>query len=76
MQKYFLVLLVGALGVSFGYQTMRKTPVINDVVLENVEALANSEMPGLTTCRGEGEVVCPDNNRKCAVVYIGYSLRR
>ena len=75
MQKFFLVLLVGVLGLLFGFQTMGDTPAINDVVLENVEALANSEMPGFTTCRGEGEVVCPPNNRKCAVVYIGYSLR-
>ena len=75
MQKFALILFVGMLGVFIGSQTMETLTVANDVVLKNVEALANSEMPGITTCRGEGEVVCPINNRKCSVVYIGYSLR-
>ena len=75
MQKFVLVLFVGMLGVFIGCQTMETLTVVDDVVLENVEALANSEMPGLTICRGDGDVVCPANNRKCAVVYIGYSLR-
>ena len=44
MQKFFLVLLVGVLGVLFGFQTMGDTPAINDVVLENVEALSNNEI--------------------------------
>ena len=75
MQKFILVLFVGVLGVWVANQTVETSTATDDVKLENVEALANSEIPGLTTCRGEGEVICPDNNRKCAVVYIGYSLR-
>ena len=75
MQKFVLILFVGMLGVFIGSQTMETLTVVDDVVLENVEALANSEMPGITTCRGDGDVVCPANKRKCAVVDIGYSLR-
>jgi hypothetical protein len=63
------------LGVFVATQTKETSVVIGDVVLENVEALASAEIPGPTTCRGDGEVVCPSHDRKCAVVYIGYSLR-
>ena len=75
MQKFILILLVGVMGIFVANQTMETPIVANDVVLENMEALASAEIPGLTTCRGDGEVVCPSDDRKCAVVYIGYSLR-
>ena len=75
MQKFILILFVGVLGVWVATQTKETSVVIGDVVLEYVEALASAEIPGPTTCRGDGEVVCPSDDRKCAVVYIGYSLR-
>lgn len=40
MQKVFLILFVGVLGIGVSQQT-QKTPIVDDVLLENVEALAN-----------------------------------
>lgn len=43
MQKFFLIFFVGALG-SFISQYLNETPIItNDIMLENVEALADLE---------------------------------
>ena len=75
MQKFILILFVGVLGVIVANQTMETSVVTNDVVLENVEALADTEVSGPTYCKGEGNVTCPINEFKCAYVFIGYSLR-
>ena len=75
MQKVFLVLFVGVLGAYIGLQVQRVPTVMNDVLLKNVEALADTENSLPINCRGDGEVVCPGINRKCAYVFIGYSLR-
>lgn len=75
MQKIILILFVGILGVLGVNQTKETLTVTNDVVLENVEALADMEVPGPTYCKGEGNVTCPINEFKCAYVFIGYSLR-
>lgn len=74
MQKVFLILFVGVLGIWVSQQT-QKISIVDDVLLENVEALANGEMSEPILCQWDGDVVCPINNRKCGIVYIGYSLR-
>ena len=74
MQKVFLILFVGVLGVWVSQQTP-KAPIVDDVLLENVEALANSEETLPTDCWSSGDVTCPGNGVKVEVVYIGYSLR-
>ena len=43
MQKVFLILFVGVLGAYIGLQVQRVPTVMNDVLLKNVEALADSE---------------------------------
>lgn len=75
MQKIFLVLFVGVLGVFIGQQVQGTPIVMNDVLLENVEALADTENSVPINCRGDGEITCPIDNRKCAFVFKGYSLR-
>ena len=75
MQKIFLVLFVGVLGVFIGQQVQGTPIVMNDVLLENVEALADTENSDPINCRGDGEITCPIDNRKCAFVFKGYSLR-
>ena len=75
MQKIFLVLFVGVLGVFIGQQVQGTPIVMNDVLLENVEALADTENSVPINCRGDGEITCPIDNRKCAYVFKGYSLR-
>ena len=73
MQKVLLILFVGVSGVFISRQA-HETPTVNDVILENVEALAYGEVSGPISCKGSGEVTCPINNKKCAYVYEGYSL--
>jgi len=74
MQKFFLILFVGILGISVCRQ-IQNTPNVNDVLLENVEALAQSEISEPMSCQGDGDVICPINNKNCAYVFLGYSLR-
>lgn len=74
MQKVFLILFVGVLGIWVSQQA-QKTPIVDDVLLENVEALANDEVPGLTICRGSGDFVCPNFGERVSSIYVGYSLR-
>ena len=75
MQKFILILFVGVLCVWAVNKTMETPVAINDVMLENVEALANTEKPKPMSCQGDGNVTCPINNHTCAYVFIGYSLR-
>lgn len=74
MQKFFLVLFVGMLGVFIGNQAMKTSTVDSDVLLANVEALANMETSLPTVCWDQGSCTCPNNGAKVAVVYEGYSL--
>ena len=64
---------MGVLGIWVCYQT-QETLTINDVLLENVEALAYGEVLGPTICRGSGNVTCPNYGEKVYMVYEGYSL--
>lgn len=75
MRKIILILFGGILGVWVANQTKDTSTVTNDVVLENVEALANTESSEPIHCMGEGNVTCPMSNKKFAYVFIGYSLR-
>lgn len=75
MQKVFLVLFVGVLGVFINNQAMKTSVIANDVLLANVEALANTEATPPTACFGEGLFTCPIYGEKVEEIYIGYSLR-
>ena len=48
--------------------------MMNDVLLENVEALANFENKLPMYCEGSGSVRCPGNGVWVNAVYEGYSL--
>lgn len=74
MQKIYLVLLVGILGTFVGEQVQGMSAKINDVLLENVEALADMEMEEPITCWSSGDFTCPGNGKKVGQVYKGYSL--
>ena len=74
MQKVFLILFVGVLGIWISQQT-QKTTIVDDVLLENVEALANYETTLPMYCWASGDVTCPGSGVKVSDVYIGYSLR-
>ena len=73
MQKVFLILFVGVLGIYVNRQA-QEAPVMNEVLLENVEALANIENTLPMSCEDSGGCTCPINGKKYAFVYEGYSL--
>lgn len=75
MQKIFLVLFVGVLGIFIASQAMETLTVADDVLLVNAEALANGEVEGPIVCRGSGNYSCPLDGDKYGFVYKGYSLR-
>ena len=75
MQKIFLVLFVGILAVFLGYKAMKSSTVMDDVVLKNMEALADGENGLPVICAFSGSYICPSNGKNVGVVYEGYSLR-
>lgn len=77
MQKFILILFVGVLGVFVANQTEETPAVINDVVLENVEALAdmeNTEGDIRVKCVMSGDSECPTGGIKVKYVIEGLSL--
>jgi hypothetical protein len=77
MQKFILILFVGVLGVFVANQTEETPAVINDVVLENVEALAELENTGgdiRVQCVMSGNSECPISGVKVKYVIEGLSL--
>lgn len=75
MRKIILVLFVGVLGVFVVSRTMKTSVVVNDVVLENVEALAGMEEGGIRVkCVMIGENKCPTSGVKVEYVIEGLSL--
>ena len=75
MQKLVFILIVSALAIWIGNKAKNTPIAMNDVVLENIEALANGESGTRLTCDWSGELTCPDNGDKVGMVYQGYSLR-
>ena len=64
MQKVFFILGVCALGAFVCSQSVDEQAVVKDVVLENVEALANVENRLPTSCEASGDVDCPLDDAK------------
>ena len=75
MQKLFLILFISVLGAMVGKQVQGTPTAMKDVLLENVEALANMERPEPIECVWSGDLICPNNGVKVGDVFKGYSLR-
>jgi len=75
MQKIFLILFVGILAVFVGHKAMKSSIVMNDVILKNIDALADGESGTRITCDWSGNLSCPNTGDKVGAVYEGYSLR-
>lgn len=75
MQKVFLILFVGILAVFVGHKAMKSSIVMDDVVLKNMEALADGESGGYIICNWSGDYICPNTGKNVGAVYQGYSLR-
>ena len=74
MQKFFLLVGVCGLSALVAQKARKVQPVLDNVLLKNVEALADLESDGPTRCFGNGNYTCPDNGIKVRAVYNGYSL--
>lgn len=77
MKKVILILFVGVLGIFVGQQVQGTSTTVNDVLLENVEALADMENSGSdmsVMCLMSGESKCPDGGVKVMYVIEGLSL--
>lgn len=75
MQKVFLIVCVCVLISLVAQKATEVQPVLDDVLLKNVEALAEMESDGPTICLGSGDYTCPNYDAKVGFVYEGYSLR-
>ena len=76
MKKVILILFVGVLGTIIGYQS-KKTPVVtDDLMLENVEALANEENKLPIICDDFGDFTCPINGARVKYIIESYGLRK
>ena len=76
MKKVILILFVGVLGTIIGYQSMKTPVVTNDLILENVEALANEENKLPIDCYVSGSCICPIDGARVKYVIEGYGLRK
>ena len=75
MQKVILFFCVSVLGVFICQQARGTLTTVNDVLLENVEALAEYENSLPILCNGSGNYSCPLDGDKYGFIYKGYSLR-
>ena len=74
MQKIFKFSIFIFLSAYVFLQTKEKSIVTNDIMLENVEALAYEEIDKPLGCVREGDVACPHDGIKVWKVFEGFSL--
>lgn len=74
MQKVFLIVCVFGLSALVAQKATEVQPVLDNVLLNNVEALAEIESDDPIECWGSGDYICPDYGGKVGFVYKGYSL--
>lgn len=70
---FFSLLLVAAFA---SFQFSNKHENLNDLMLENIEALASDEWEGRINCIGTGTVDCPINHVKVYFVAEPYNLEK
>jgi len=68
MQKVLFVYGICALIVFTYWKTAVFQPVVDDLVLSNVEALADPEYTVPRICEDSGDVTCPINGKKVWIV--------
>ena len=74
MRKYLKFSVFVLLIACVFLQTKEKSIVTNDIMLENVEALAYEEIDKPLGCVREGDVACPHDGLKVWKVFEGFSL--
>ena len=74
MQKFFLFVCVCVLSALVAQKAMEIQPTLDNVLLKNVEALAEIESDEPIDCWGSGDYICPGYGGKVGFVYKGYSI--
>lgn len=74
MRKIFLVILVIAGMTAMFGKFSNKEKLVDDLLLENIEALASGEGGG-TWCVGAGCTLCPATGEKVAYTLNPYNLK-
>ena len=69
------ILIVSACAIWIGNKAVKTPIAMNDVILKNMEALADGENGLPVLCALSGNYICPSNGRYVGAVYEGYSLR-
>lgn len=73
MKKLFSLLFIGVIA-AVAYWARPAQAELNNLLLENIEALAAGEGSGTIHCVGTGSVDCPINHSQVYFVAGGYSL--
>ena len=71
--KLLGILVVSAIAI-LGYAETTHSESLDNLLLENIEALAAGESGSDGQCLGSGSIVCPLTNQGVAHVQIYYSL--
>lgn len=74
MRKVFLLLFVCALGTLIGSQVIKTSTVVDEILLQNVEALADLETMLPTYCAFTGDCTCPNGGIKVKYVVESYGV--
>ena len=73
MKKLISLLFIGVIA-AVAYWARPAQAELNNLLLENIEALAAGEGSETVRCVGTGSVDCPVDKLKAYAVYGGYSL--
>ncbi len=73
-KKIFLLMALAAAAIGGMYYSHAGSCTMNELMIENVDALAAGEGGTIVRCIGSGCVDCPFNNVKVYIVLSGYSL--
>lgn len=72
MKVFFLIVGVCLLGTLTCWKSVVSGSTVDDFFLKNVEALADEEFLGATSCDYSGKYICPINGKEVGVVYEGF----
>ena len=75
MKKGLFIIGVCLLGAFTCWNSVKTNLVMDDLLLKNVEALAEIESMEPIYCEDYCGFTCPNNGKKVGEVYQGYSLR-
>ncbi|MBR5203719.1 MAG: hypothetical protein IKW32_00655 [Bacteroidaceae bacterium] len=75
MKKVMFIIGVCIFGTFVYWKSAKLNSTVDDLLLKNIEALADMEVSEPFYCRLSGDLTCPDNGKKVGAVYQGYSLR-